>query len=123
MKPAIALAALILAVTPALAQQPTARVSGGDIAVRTGPGHGYRTIGRIPDGTQVSLDYCTRDDGGAFSGNGFPGRDRGPVKWCFVTDTGWVDATYLVGSAAKLRVTPFEFLVNPFEDDEDDFWN
>ena len=84
-----ALAALTIA--PALAE-PTARVSGGNIAVRTGPGMFYPTVGRIPDGTEVTLDYCTRDD-----------------RWCFVTDTGWVDASWLVGWSAKMRVTPPDF--------------
>lgn len=87
---AAALAALA-AVTPALAE-PTARVSGGNIAVRTGPGLFYPTIGRIPNGTEVTLDYCTRDD-----------------RWCFVTDTGWVDASWLVGWSAKMRVAPHDF--------------
>ena len=78
-------------VTPALAE-PTARVSGGNIAVRTGPGLSYGIIGRIPNGTEVTLDYCTRDD-----------------RWCFVTNTGWVDASWLVGWSAKMRVTPPDF--------------
>lgn len=91
MRPLFALALLALAATPALAQ-PTARVSGGNVAVRTGPGMGYGIIGRIPDGTEVTLEYCTRDD-----------------RWCFVTDTGWVDASWLVGWSAKIRVTPPDF--------------
>lgn len=80
-----------LTITPALAE-PAARVSGGNIAVRTGPGLFYPAVGRIPDGTEVTLDYCTRDD-----------------RWCFVTDTGWVDASWLVGWSAKMRVTPPDF--------------
>ncbi|KRA98971.1 hypothetical protein ASD83_00010 [Devosia sp. Root685] len=81
-----------LSITPALAE-PTARVSGGNIAVRSGPGIGYATIGRLPNGAEVTLDYCTRND-----------------RWCFVTDTGWVDASWLVGWSAKMRVTPPDFL-------------
>lgn len=80
------------AATPALAQ-PLARVSGGDIPVRAGPGAQYAVIGRLPNGTRVPLDYCTP-------------RDR---SWCFVTDTGWVDASWIVGSAAKIRATPPRF--------------
>jgi uncharacterized protein YraI len=62
---AAALAALTI--TPAVAE-PTARVSGGNIAVRTGPGSFYPVVARIPNGTNVTLEYCTRDD-----------------RWCFVT--------------------------------------
>lgn len=87
----VALALVGLAATPAFAE-PTARVKGGNIAVRTGPGMQYGIIGRIPDGTEVTLDYCTRND-----------------RWCFVTDTGWVDASWLVGWSAKMRATPPDF--------------
>ncbi|MGV3577151.1 MAG: SH3 domain-containing protein [Devosia sp.] len=78
-------------IAPAFAE-PTARISGGNVAVRNGPGTFYGIIGRIPDGTEVTLDYCTRDD-----------------RWCFVTNTGWVDASWLVGWSAKMRVTPPDF--------------
>jgi len=81
-----------LTTVPALAE-PTARVSGGNVAVRTGPSPFYGIIGRIPDGTEVTLDYCTRDD-----------------RWCFVTNTGWVDASWLVGWSAKIQVTPPDFM-------------
>lgn len=87
----VALALVGLAATPTFAE-PTARVKGGNIAVRTGPGMQYGIIGRIPDGTEVTLDYCTRND-----------------RWCFVTDTGWVDASWLVGWSAKMRATPPDF--------------
>ena len=84
-----ALAALTL--SPAFAE-PTARVSGGNVAVRSGPGHQYPTLGRLADNTEVTLDYCTRDD-----------------RWCLVTNTGWVDASWLVGWSAKMRVTQPNF--------------
>jgi uncharacterized protein YraI len=87
----LATAAVLLLAAPALAA-PTARVSGGNVAVRTGPGAFYAVIGRIPDGTEVTLDYCTRNE-----------------EWCFVTDIGWVRASYLVGWAAKIPVTPPSF--------------
>jgi uncharacterized protein YraI len=87
----LALAALPLLATPALAQ-PTARVSGGNVAMRSGPGHDYAVIGRLPDGAEVVLEYCTRDD-----------------RWCVVEGAGWVDASWLVGWAAKIRVTPPDF--------------
>ena len=87
--------ALALIATPALAQS-TARVSGGTIQVRSGPGSGYASIGVLPNGTEVTLDRCTRSG-----------------AWCLVTDTGWVRASYLVGQAAKVNATPPDFL---FED-------
>ena len=87
--------ALALIATPALAQS-TARVSGGAIQVRSGPGSGYDSIGVLPNGTEVTLERCTRSG-----------------AWCLVTDTGWVRASYLVGAAAKVNATPPDFL---FED-------
>ncbi len=98
---ALALSAALSA--PALAA-PTARVSGGNIAVHTGPGNHYPTIGRLADGTEVTLDYCTRND-----------------QWCFVTDTGWVLSSYLVGWAAKIPVTPPSFGGPLFGADKGDF--
>ena len=95
--PILALLLLPVLAIPALAEQPTARVSGGNIAVRSGPGNGYATLGKLADGSRVTLDHCTRDD-----------------KWCFVTNMGWVNASYLVGWAAKTRVTQPTFMVNPF---------
>ncbi|WP_052951551.1 SH3 domain-containing protein [Devosia soli] len=84
-----------LAVTPAMAE-PIAQVSGGNVAVRTGPGSQYRIIGALTNGTQVLLDYCTTDD-----------------EWCHVADLGWVDAAWIVGWSAKIAVTPPGFLSNP----------
>lgn len=89
----LAFAALLVLLAPAFAMAaPTARVVGGNIVVHTGPDMRYPTIGRIPDGTEVTLDYCTRDD-----------------EWCLVTGTGWVLGSYLVGWAAKIPVTPPDF--------------
>lgn len=88
---ALLVLALALIAAPALAE-PTARVSGGNVAVRSGPGTFYPIIGRLPDGAEVTLDYCTRND-----------------RWCFVTGTGWVDASWLVGWSAKIGVTPPDF--------------
>ena len=95
----IFIAAALLA-TPALAAPPIARVS-GNITVRTGPGTDYASLGNLADGSRVTLDYCTRDD-----------------KWCFVTGTGWVNASYLVGWSAKIPVTPFRFLGGPFAEQD-----
>jgi uncharacterized protein YraI len=104
---ALGLLALTLP-TMASAAEPTARVS-GNIAVRQGPGTGYATIGRLQDGDRVSLDYCTRDD-----------------RWCLVTDTGWVNASYLIGWSAKIPATPFSFIggdiFRPHDDDDDFGW-
>ena len=88
---ALSLALALLVAAPALGES-TARVKGGNIPVYAGPSYNYATIGNLPDGTEVTLEYCTR--------NGV---------WCQVTDTGWVLASYLVGAAAKLEVTPPTF--------------
>ena len=87
--PLAALAALLLA-APALAAPPV-RVT-GTLNVRSGPGHDYGVIGQLPKGSQIELDYCTRND-----------------RWCLVKDYGWVDASYLVGWSAKMQVTPPNF--------------
>jgi len=96
--PVLALTALVLAATPAFAE-PVARISGGNVALRSGPGHHYRVIGALADGTNVVLDYCTTDD-----------------EWCHVAGTGWVDASWVVGWSAKIAVTPPSFLSDPTVD-------
>ncbi|MET3924688.1 SH3 domain-containing protein [Devosia sp. 2618] len=101
----LAAVAALLVATPAFAQ-PTARVTGGEIAVRTGPGSSYKAIGRLADGTEVSLDYCTRDD-----------------KWCFVTGQGWVNGSYLVGWAAKMDVTTPQSIGDGLFGRRDRNWN
>lgn len=88
----LAVSAILLLAAPALAQ-PTARVTGGDINLRSGPGLRYGVIGQLPEGAEVELDYCTRND-----------------RWCFIRGVGWVDASYLVGWSAKMRVTPPDFM-------------
>ncbi|WP_052726199.1 SH3 domain-containing protein [Devosia epidermidihirudinis] len=95
--PLLALLLLPAFAGPVMAEPLTARVSGGNIAVRTGPGLHYQTIGKISDGTRVTLEQCTSNE-----------------KWCLVTNLGWVNATYLVGGAAKTAVTPPRLLFNPF---------
>lgn len=87
---AIALVGAIAAPPAFAASEHIARVKGGDIPVYDGPGRDYHIIGRIPDGTEVPLEFCTPE----------------LTNWCVVSDTGWVDGTYLVGSRAKMRVTP-----------------
>ena len=96
----IALAAVAIALLgplPALAAE--ARAS-GNVPVRRGPGEDYRIIGTLVNGQYYEVEDCTRR-----------------ARWCLVSFDGdllgWVRGSYLVGSAAKNRVTPFEFLVNP----------
>lgn len=94
---ALSLVAASLAVLPAeAASRGTARAS-GDIPVRSGPGAGYRIIGTLPDGSQVRLQRCTRNSNWCL----FLGKDGEPA--------GWVRGSYLVGSGAKLEVTPYKF--------------
>lgn len=92
-----AAAVLTLSPLPALAGE--ARAS-GDVPVRRGPGADYRIIGRLVDGQYYEVEDCTRR-----------------AHWCLVSFDGdvlgWVRGSYLVGSGAKNRVTPFEFLVTP----------
>lgn len=96
-KPLILAAALAALAAPVAAAEARAT---GDLPIRSGPGSGYRTIGTLPDGTSVGLSRCTRQS-----------------RWCKIIyddgPNGWVRGSYLVGSAAKMRVTPPEF-VNPF---------
>ncbi|WP_375451536.1 SH3 domain-containing protein [uncultured Devosia sp.] len=85
---AVLVLVLALLATPTLAAS-TARVTGGDINVRSGPGSRYAVIDSLPNGTEVMLERCTRSG-----------------RWCLVADTGWVNASYLVGWSAKTRATP-----------------
>lgn len=111
---ALSLVAASLAALPAeAASRGTARAS-GDIPVRAGPGSGYETIGTLRSGTEVRLQRCTRNS-----------------NWCLFLDksgepAGWVRGSYLVGSGAKLEVTPYKFEgfdpLDPIDtcDDDDD---
>lgn len=100
----IALCALaLLAPLPALAEsRATARAS-GDVPLRAGPGAFYGIVGRLADGTRVHLERCTVTQ-----------------NWCLVLvegePAGWARGSYLVGSPAKLEVTPHRFLgFNPLD--------
>lgn len=101
----VALLAPACLATPAAAQEPLARVSGGDIEVRGGPGWRYPVIGILPDGTSIALDVCTPES-----------------RWCLARDIGWVEGSWIVGSAAKLHATPHTFH-NPFEGDPNAPWS
>lgn len=107
------LAAGLAAMPAEAASRGTARAS-ADIPVRSGPGAGYRTIGTLPSGSEVRLQRCTRNS-----------------NWCLFLDddgepAGWVRGSYLVGSGAKLEVTPYKFEgfdpLDPIDtcDDDDD---
>lgn len=94
---AAALALFLPIAAAGAASKSTARAS-GDIPVRSGPGGGYRVIGELANGSRVHLQRCTYES-----------------NWCLFLDedgdpVGWVRGSYLVGSAAKLEVTPHKFL-------------
>ncbi|HEV7275109.1 MAG TPA: SH3 domain-containing protein [Devosiaceae bacterium] len=101
--PAAALAALLLAAAPAAAAE--ARAS-GNAPVRLHPHPSAPVIDRLQDGVYYELEDCTRQ-----------------ARWCLVSDRGyelgWVRGSQLVGAAAKIPVTPFEFLVTPDFRDRD----
>ncbi len=98
-----ALAALLLtalAVTPALADRPTARSSGVQ-AIHTHPRSSSPTLDKLKDQERVYLDQCTKR-----------------TIWCHVIQLdggpgGWVMGADLIGSPAKVLVTPFEFSFDP----------
>jgi uncharacterized protein YraI len=101
MRTALAVIALVAA-TFALptaadaASRATARAS-GDIPLRAGPGARYDIVGKLANGTRVQLQRCTYES-----------------NWCLVLldgePAGWARGSYLVGSGAKLEVTPHKFL-------------
>src|SRR5690242_6861924 len=89
-----------LATGPALADRPTARSSGVQ-GVHSWPRLGSSILDKLDDQERVYLDKCTRHS-----------------VWCHVVQLdggpgGWIMGADLVGSAAKLRVTPFEFEFDP----------
>ncbi len=88
-----------LAAVPATAAD-TARAS-GVLVVRAGPGDLYPAIDKLRKNERVAVASCTRQ-----------------ARWCLVDQldggpTGWVPGSYLVGSAAKNAVTPFQFSFDP----------
>lgn len=106
MRHRLALAALVLlAVTfPATAATAasTARTSGTQ-AVHSAPASFAPVLGKLPGNTRVAVIQCTRK-----------------ARWCLVDPigggpSGWVPGSYLIGSAAKNAVTPFEFSFDPFD--------
>lgn len=96
---ALAAASLML-VPPALADRPTARSSGVQ-GVHTAPRLSSPIVDKLKDGERVYLDRCTRQ-----------------ARWCHVIQLdggpgGWVMGSDLVGSPAKVQVTPYEFSFDP----------
>lgn len=92
------IAGLAVTTLPALAESRNTARATGNLPVRSGPGAGYAIIGTLKNGSRVHLDRCTRES-----------------NWCLFVDdegdsVGWVRGSYLVGSAAKLEVTPQKFL-------------
>lgn len=104
---ALALVASLLLATPALALTVIARVSGGNIAIRSGPGEHYAIIGRAPNGSEIPIDQCTqRDSDSRRSDFDFGG--AASRQWCHIPDQGWVDRTSIVGRGL-VSVTPPDF--------------
>ena len=107
-----AIAALALA-TPAQALTITARVTGGNPAVHAGPHDGFHIVGRVHDGEEIPIDYCTQvdrdsDTGSWFGDAGHPLWPAGARQWCRIPDFGWVDRSYLTGRGL-VNVTPPDF--------------
>ena len=92
---------LALATAPSLAAD-TARAS-GTLVVRAGPGDYYPAVARLKKNERVAVASCTRES-----------------RWCLIHQldggpSGWVPGSYLVGSAAKNAVTPFQFSFDPLD--------
>ena len=100
--PLLAAVLVIIAATGAAEAASTARTSGTQ-AVRTAPSSYAPAIGKLPGNTRVAVIQCTRH-----------------ARWCLVDPlgggpSGWVAGSYLIGSAAKNAVTPFEFSFDPLD--------
>ena len=108
-----ALSLAALAASPALADRPTARSSGVQ-GVHAWPRLSSPIVDKLRDQERVYLDRCTKQ-----------------TLWCHVIQLdggpgGWVMGADLVGSSAKLLVTPFEFEFDPMDpldlfEDEDEW--
>ena len=102
-KPALfALILAALAASPALADRPTARSSGVQ-AVHTWPRLSSPIVDKLRNQERVYLDRCTKQ-----------------ARWCHIIQLdggpgGWVMGADLIGSPAKVLVTPFEFSFDPMD--------
>lgn len=108
----LAAAATLLAVLPAQAMTVTARVSGGNIAIHSGPHASYPIVGRLADGTEIPIDECTQVDSdsrrGTLGDAGYPLWGRSAAQWCHIPGTGWVERSWIVGRGL-VNVTPPDF--------------
>ena len=99
---ALAVLLALMSAAPALADRPTAR-SSGVRAVHLWPRSGSPILDKLTRNERVYLDQCTR-----------------LARWCLVRQldggpSGWVRGSDLIGSPAKVEVTPFEFSFNPLD--------
>jgi hypothetical protein len=108
----IAALAVCLTALPAQAMTITARVSGGNIAIHTGPHHSYPVVGRLADGAEIPIDECTQVDSdsrrGTLGDAGYPLWGNGSSQWCHIPETGWVERSWIVGRGL-VNVTPPDF--------------
>ncbi|MGV8831917.1 MAG: hypothetical protein ACOH2N_08085 [Devosia sp.] len=108
-QPLIIAIALLAAVGSAQAMTITARVSGGNIAIHSGPGDRYPVTGSVADGTEIPIDRCTQNDSDSRRGSWVSGlRGANATLWCRIPDTGWVLRSYIVGRGL-VNVTPPDF--------------
>lgn len=102
-RPALALLCVAaMFASPAFADRPTARSSGVQ-GVHNWPRSTSHILDRLNDQERVYLDRCTRK-----------------ALWCHVIQldggpSGWVMGADLIGSPAKVMVTPFEFEFDPMD--------
>lgn len=98
---AAALPLLAFATLPAEAISKSTVRASGNIPIYAGPGMRYRVIGKLMNGERVYLSTCTRES-----------------LWCKIVNDngpdGWVRGSSVVGSAAKVNVTPPSFENDPF---------
>ena len=98
----LAAALAMVAVTLPAQAASTARAS-AVLTLRSAPSGAAPAVGRLARNARVTLSQCTRH-----------------ARWCLAHPvdggpSGWVLGSYLIGSAAKNAVTPFEFSFNPLD--------
>jgi uncharacterized protein YraI len=93
--------ALSVTALPALAASTATARSSAVLAIHTRPSASAPTVGQLAKNEVVHLAECTYYS-----------------RWCYVLRNkgpeGWVLGSYLVGSPAKLQVTPQRLFDNPF---------
>ena len=112
MRAIVIVLALVLATLPVQAATVTARVSGGNIAVHSGPHGSFPVVGRVADGTEIPIDACTQVDSDSARGTpgdaGYPLWGNSAAQWCRIPDVGWVERSWIVGRGL-VNVTPPDF--------------